>query len=136
MRILLVAALSLAPVSLALSTTVAQAEEAAEAPEISLEDLKKIVAAKGAFIIDANSTDSYASGRVPGAVSFAKNEKNFAQILPADKSTPIVAYCGGPLCTAWKDPAKEAKKLGYTNIKHFKGGISGWKKAGESVEKG
>ncbi len=135
MRILLAAVLSLAPVTV-LTATVAQAEESAEAPEISLDDLKKVVAAKGAFIIDANSESTWAEGHVPGAVNFAKNEKNFASILPKDKNAPIVAYCGGPLCTAWKDPAKEAKKLGYTNIKHFKGGISGWKKAGETVEKG
>jgi rhodanese-related sulfurtransferase len=40
----------------------------------------------------------------------------------------IVAYCGGPACTAWKKAAQDACKLGYTNIKHFKEGISGWKK--------
>lgn len=136
MRILLAAALSFAPVALVSLSAVGHAEATTEAPEISLPDLKKVVETKAAFIIDANSADMYADGHVPGAVSFAKNEKNFAQMLPKDKSAPIVAYCGGPLCTAWKDPAKEAKKLGYTNIKHFKGGISGWKKAGEPVEKG
>lgn len=136
MRILLAAALSLAPVPVLLASSPAHAEEAAEAPEISFEDLKKAVQAKSAFIIDANSADTYAAGHVPGAVSFAKNEAHFAQVLPKDKNAPIVAYCGGPLCTAWKDPAKEAKKLGYTNVRHFKGGISGWKKAGEPTEKG
>ncbi|BDS05548.1 hypothetical protein NT6N_05880 [Oceaniferula spumae] len=32
--------------------------------------------------------------------------------------------------------AVAAKKLGYTNIKHMKAGISGWKAAKADVEKG
>jgi rhodanese-related sulfurtransferase len=28
-----------------------------------------------------------------------------------------------------------AQKLGYTNVQHFKPGISGWKAAGEATEK-
>ena len=47
-------------------------------------------------------------------------------MLPADKNALIVAYCGGPKCGAWKKAAKAAAALGYTNIKHFSGGISGW----------
>jgi rhodanese-related sulfurtransferase len=136
MRILLAATLALAPMSLALTATSAQAEATAEAPEVSLEELKKMVQSKSATIIDANGEDMYKDGHIPGAVSFAKNENNFASILPKDKNAPIVAYCGGPLCTAWKQAAKEAQKLGYTNIKHFKGGIKGWKQAGEPTEKG
>jgi rhodanese-related sulfurtransferase len=108
---------------------------ASVAPEVSLNDLKNIVASKSATIIDANSAETYDKGHIPGAVNFAKNEKNFASILPKDKNAPIVAYCGGPMCTAWEDPAKKAKELGYTNIKHFKGGIKGWKDSGQEMAK-
>ena len=36
--------------------------------------------------------------------------------------------------SAWEAAAKEAKALGYTNFKHFKGGIKGWKDAGLATE--
>jgi rhodanese-related sulfurtransferase len=104
------------------------------APEISLTDLKKLVDTKGATIIDANSAESFDTGHIPTAVSFAKNEKNFASILPSDKKALLVAYCGGPMCTAWQEAAKEAQKLGYKNIKHFKGGLKGWKDSGNTLE--
>lgn len=110
------------------------ASEDSLAPQVSLDELKKLVETKGAFIIDANGTKMYQDGHVPGAVSFAEHEKDFASVLPKDKNTLLVAYCGGTMCTAWKSPAEEAKKLGYTNIKHFKGGIAGWKSAGMQVE--
>jgi rhodanese-related sulfurtransferase len=57
-------------------------------------------------------------------------------MLPADKNALVVAYCGGPACNAYKEGAKAAEELGYTNVKHFKGGISGWKASGAAVESG
>ena len=104
------------------------------APQVSLDDFKKIVADKSAVIIDANGASTYEKGHVPGAVSFASTEGKLASVLPADKNKLIVAYCGGTMCSAWEAAAKEAKQLGYTNIKHFKGGIKGWSDAGMPIE--
>lgn len=95
-------------------------------PRVSKAELQKIVKDKAAFIVDVNSDESFKKTHVPGAIHFS--EKTFVATLPADKATPIVAYCGGPMCTAWKKAAEKACELGYTNIKHFKEGISGWDK--------
>ncbi len=105
------------------------------AKELSITDVKKAVDSKSAFIIDANGEKTYKEGHIPGAVNFGKNEKNFASLLPQDKNTQLIAYCGGPMCTAWEAPAKAAQKLGYTNIAHFKGGIKEWKEAGMPIQK-
>lgn len=134
MQTLLVSFMQLAPLSLTVLAPLAQAE-AVKAPEVSLDEFKKIVATKSATIIDVNSEQMYKDGHVPGAISFAKNEGKLAQALPQDKNAPIVAYCGGPKCTAWEEAASEAQKLGYTNVKHFKGGIKTWKDSGQQVEK-
>jgi rhodanese-related sulfurtransferase len=45
-----------------------------------------------------------------------------------------VAYCGNEKCGAYAAAAAKAKELGYTNVKHFSGGIAGWKKAGEKTD--
>lgn len=131
----LVFALSFTP-AMTMLASVATAADVEQAPQISLKDLKQVVTNKKATIIDANGIDMYKDGHIPGAVSYAKDGTKLAAILPADKNAEIVAYCGGPMCTAWEDAAKAVKALGYNNVKHFKGGIKGWKEAGEKVEKG
>jgi len=102
------------------------------APEISLKEMKELIERKDhkqMVIIDANSQSSYSSGHIPGAVHFAKVQDNLSAVLPPDKNAMIVAYCGSPMCTAWEEPAQKIKELGYTNIRHLKAGIKGWKDA-------
>jgi rhodanese-related sulfurtransferase len=95
-------------------------------PLITKSELSTLVQSKGVFVIDVNSKESFDKAHVPGAIHFESHEKDFATVLPQDKNAEIVAYCGGPQCTAWKKAAEQACKMGYTNIHHFKGGISGW----------
>ncbi len=97
-------------------------------PEVSFESLEKASKDKTAYIIDVNSESMFKELSVPGAVHFDAIEKTLVSSLPKDKNAPIVAYCGGPLCTAWKKAAIRACEAGYTNISHFKGGITVWKK--------
>jgi len=81
------------------------------------------------FVVDVNSKDSFEKTKIPTAINFGIEGKNFTSKLPADKNSLIVAYCGGPKCTAWKKAAEVACNQGYKNIKHFKGGITGWNDA-------
>lgn len=109
---------------------------AGEFPDISLNDVNKLVESKSAVIIDVNGSDSYKAGHVPGAINFAAVKDNLAGSLPKKKDALIVAYCGNPKCGAYMKAAKAAEKLGYTNIKHMSAGISGWKAAGMKTEAG
>jgi len=104
--------------------------------DISIADLKKAIADKKVAIIDVNGSESWKAGHIPGAIDFATSKEKLAEALPKDKGTLVVAYCGGPSCGAYKAGAKAAVALGYTNVKHLKDGISGWKKAGEKTEAG
>jgi rhodanese-related sulfurtransferase len=104
--------------------------------DITIKELKSEMAAKQVTLLDANGTESWQNGHIPGAVNFEASESKLTGVLPKDKNALIVAYCGNPKCTAYQAAAKAAKKLGYTNIKHLSAGISGWKDAGEKTEKG
>ncbi len=119
------ATLALSPIALGYSSS-ALAVETVKAPEVSLDEVKKLVDSKGAFFLDANSSKTYKEAHIPGAISYADNKKELSKVLPSDKNALIVAYCGGPRCTAWEAAAADAQKLGYTNIKHFKGGLKVW----------
>jgi rhodanese-related sulfurtransferase len=116
----------------ALVTTVVIAGEFAD---ISISEVKALTESKKAVFIDVNGSESYAKGRIPGALDYAAIKSSLADSLPKDKNTLIVAYCGGPKCKAYQAAATAAQKLGYKNVKHMSAGISGWKEAGQKVEK-
>lgn len=109
---------------------------AIEFQDITIKDLKTEISAKKVVLLDANGTESWQEGHIPGAIDFETAESKLANVLPKDKNALIVAYCGNPKCMAYQAAAKAAKKLGYTNIKHLSAGIAGWKDAGEKTEKG
>ena len=118
------------------AVVIATSAFAGEFPDISVTEVKALAESKKAVIIDVNGSESFAKGHIPGAVDFASVKDKLASVLPKDKNTPIVAYCGGPKCKAYQAAATAAEKLGYKNIKHMSAGLSGWKSAGEKMEKG
>jgi len=107
---------------------------AAEFPTITIDDLKTAMATKKVVLLDANGTESWQKGHIPGAIDFTANKENLSTVLPGDKDVLVVAYCGNPQCPAYRQAAAAAKKLGYKNIKHLTAGIMGWKDAGEKME--
>lgn len=119
---------------LACAVIAASTAFAGEYPDISINKLKKAIEDGKVTVIDVNGSSSYAKGHIPGAIDFAANSENLAAKLPAEKDALIVAYCGGPACSAYQRAASAAEKLGYTNVKHLSAGIAGWKEAGEKTE--
>src|SRR5262245_45245175 len=91
---------------------------AAEFPDISIKDVKAAIKTQKAVIIDVNGTESYDKGHVPTALNFDTIEAKLEKVLPKDKNTLIIAYCGNPRCGAYQAAAKAASKLGYKNVKH------------------
>lgn len=114
---------------------VAASAQAGEFPDISIDDLKSAIEAKKVTVIDVNGSASYKAGHIPGAIDFRAQKAELAKLLPSDKGSLVVAYCGGPTCGAYAAAAKAAKELGYTNVKHLSAGISGWKAASAPLEK-
>ena len=104
-------------------------------PDITLPELKSAIAAKQVTLLDVNGPVTYANGHIPGAIDFTAHTADLASVLPANKNALIVAYCGNEHCGAYARAAEAARKLGYTNVEHFKPGIAGWKEAGEATEK-
>jgi rhodanese-related sulfurtransferase len=69
----------------------------------------------------------YDKGHIPSALSIP--DSKFAKMtdqLPADKSTPLVFYCGGLKCRLSHKSAKKAIDLGYTKVKVFAEGYPAW----------
>jgi rhodanese-related sulfurtransferase len=109
---------------------------AAEYPTITIPDLKAAMASQKVVLLDANGSESWQKGHIPGAIDFASNKEALSSVLPKDKDVLVVAYCGNPQCPAYRQAANAAKRLGYKNIKHLTAGIMGWRTAGEKTEAG
>lgn len=122
--------------ALAAAACLATVVYASQFPDIKIDELKSAIAKKKVTVLDANGTDSWKEGHIPGAIDFASSRAKLGSLLPKDKSALVVAYCGGPKCQAYQAAAKAAEQLGYTNVKHLTAGISGWQAAGEKMEKG
>lgn len=105
-------------------------------PLISKEDLTKALAADAKpIVVDVNGTKRFKQSHIGSEDTFdyeGERKEFTAQLekLKAEKKmdTMIVAYCGSEKCTAWHKAGKEACKMGFTNVKHFKPGINGWEK--------
>ena len=130
----ILAAMAILAVGLSTAGLRAAEQKTQKYPDISINALKKAIADKSVTIIDANGSESYREGHIPGALNYEADAGKLQKVLPKDKSALIVAYCGGPQCMAYKAAAEKAVALGYTNVKHLSAGISGWKSAGEKVE--
>ena len=47
-------------------------------PDISLESLKRAISDKDVTILDANGTEAYKQGHIPGAIDFISNRADIA----------------------------------------------------------
>lgn len=115
---------------------------------VSAGELKQWMdAGKAMVIVDTMPlADSYKKMHVPGAVQFlfpipdmeawdpketdGRSPEDFAALLGPDKTKPVVIYCGFVKCTRSHNGALWARRLGYTNVYRFSGGIYAWKGAG------
>lgn len=78
----------------------------------------------------------YDKGHVPGAINIPNTffDKK-VDMLPADKETRLIFYCGGPKCPLSLKSATKAKALGHTDVVLFQAGYPAWKKAYGEGEK-
>jgi rhodanese-related sulfurtransferase len=66
-------------------------------PEVSLEELRRALAAGRVTLVDVLSPESFAARHIPGAVNLPVADiAGRAPQLLRDRRAPIVVYCGGP----------------------------------------
>ncbi len=115
-------------------------------------ELKKMLdEAKPMVLVDTMPYDaSYRREHLPGAKHFlfpvarmsswdtketdGKTEADLTALLGADKDKPVVFYCGFVKFTRSDNGAAWARKLGYTQVYRFPGGLFAWKGADFPVE--
>ncbi|MBC8755453.1 rhodanese-like domain-containing protein [Kordia sp. YSTF-M3] len=102
-----------------------QKENKQSVPYITVEELAK---KKNFVLLDSREKVEYETSHIENAnfVGYDKFKlKKIKQLLPKDKSEPIVVYCS--LGIRSEDVAEKLQKAGYTNVYNLYGGIFEWK---------
>ncbi|HTO88456.1 MAG TPA: rhodanese-like domain-containing protein [Thermoanaerobaculia bacterium] len=114
-------------------------------PELSTEELRKILAEKSATVFDARPFNEYAVSHLPGAVNvsakpgvaislYVSDTAEIGRVVQDNKGAPIVLYCNGPFCGKSKRLAEELLTAGYTNVRRYQLGIPVWRALGGITE--
>jgi rhodanese-related sulfurtransferase len=113
-------------------------ESGQKTPEISTNELRKILAEKSATVFDARPFMEYAMSHIPGAVNvsaklgvpisqYVSDVAEVGRLVGNNKTAPIVLYCNGPFCGKSKRLSEELLEAGYTNVRRYQLGIPVWR---------
>ncbi|WP_070119286.1 rhodanese-like domain-containing protein [Bacillus marinisedimentorum] len=81
-------------------------------------------------LIDARPANVFAEGHINGAINVPDAEfDGKAGLLPENKETVLIFYCGGLDCPLSANSAKKAMDMGYKNVKVYQEGIPFWKQS-------
>lgn len=100
-----------------------------EVPELTPQEAKRVAESGNVTLVDVRENEEWRTAHIPNAVHLPRAflEMQAESVLP-DKEAPVVLYCGGGNRSALA--ASTLKQLGYSNVSHMSGGISGWRQAG------
>lgn len=120
-------------------------ENGGPAPEVSTEELKRVLASGEAAVFDARPYAEFAMSHIPGARNVAakpgvpmsdyvSDVAEIGRVLKGDKSAAIIVYCNGPFCGKSKRVAGELASAGYEHVKRYQLGIPVWRALGEATQ--
>lgn len=90
---------------------------------------------EGVLFIDARPELVYKKGTIPGAINipdtkFSVNQEPYMKLLPEDKNTRMVVFCGGYACIKSHIVGDILYKKGYKNVLVYSAGEPEWKEKG------
>jgi len=103
--------------------------------EITITDYREREASgDGMVLIDVREDYEWERGHIPGATHLGRGilERDVERTF-ADKSTPLVLYCGGGYRSALA--CDNLQQMGYTNVLSLAGGFREWSGSGLPVER-
>jgi rhodanese-related sulfurtransferase len=101
--------------------------------DVTWGEVKLLVAAGQAILVDVRGRATYDAGHIPGAVSLQEwstpdEIRFFQQQYPTNKT--LVVYCGNLACPASEEMREKlVHDYGYQNVLVMKGGYAEWQKA-------
>ena len=115
--------------------------ETGKTPEISTNELKKILAEHSATVLDTRPQKEFSVSHIPGAMNVAakpgveiskyvSDVAEVTRLVNNKKDAPLVLYCNGPFCGKSKRLSEELLAAGFTNVRRYQLGIPVWRALG------
>ncbi len=103
---------------------------------ISMQHLKRMLEGGERFqLLDVRDPGDYEKEHIKGARSLPLGDLEAAKGL-FNLSDVIVVYCDSFVCSASTSAAKMLSKMGFANVRDYKGGLREWKINGLLTESG
>src|SRR6266576_5263618 len=110
-------------------------------PEISTDELRRILADKSAIGFDVRPLLEFSISHIPGAMNvtqkpgtskalYISDDAEIGRVVEANKSKPIVLYCNGPFCGKSKRVSEDLLAAGFTNVRRYQLGMPVWRALG------
>lgn len=117
------------------------AEPNQKTPEISTEELRKILLEKSVTVFDVRPFKEFATSHIPGAMNpsakpgvpislYVSDVAEIGRMVGNNKAAPIILYCNGPFCGKSKRLSEELLAAGYTSVRRYQLGIPVWRALG------
>lgn len=106
-------------------------------PEISTNDLRRILADGSGFVFDTRTPLEYSLGHIPGALNvgpkqgapmsqYVSDAAEIARLVPST-AVPIVLYCNGPFCGKSRRLGEELLAAGFSDVRRYQLGTPVWR---------
>jgi len=116
-------------------------EAGAKTPEISTNDLKRILGEHSATVLDTRPQKEFAVSHIPGPMNVAakpgvemskyiSDVAEITRLVNNKKDSPLVLYCNGPFCGKSKRLSEELLAAGFTSVRRYQLGIPVWRALG------
>ena len=113
------------------------AEQGQKTPEVTTEDMRKVLAQSSAIVIDTRTRAEFDAGHIPSAhvlgVPPTDAVAAVARLVAGDKGKALVLYCNGPFCQASRRLADQLAEKGFTNVRRYQLGMPVWRALGGPV---
>jgi rhodanese-related sulfurtransferase len=102
---------------------------------ITRPELEALLEDGAAVLVDALPAAYFDQQHLPGALNLveADVDTRAGELLP-DQDAAIVTYCSNEACGNSSAVARRLERLGYTNVRTYRGGIQDWVEAGNATE--
>ncbi len=99
--------------------------------DVDKKEMRRISTDNSALILDARSKTFFELGHIPSALSlprddFEKSYQSLQKTLSSNLSKTIVVYCSDSDCPDSKRVGEALRKLGYQDVRLFRGGWDEW----------
>jgi rhodanese-related sulfurtransferase len=99
--------------------------------DVDKNEMRRISADNSALILDARPKTFFELGHIPSAISlprddFEKSYQSLQKILSSYWTKPIVVYCSDSGCPDSRLVGEALHKLGYRDVRLFRGGWDAW----------